>query len=264
MSDEGGPEQARRRKDRSPSYPGINLETALERAEKLYTEERTNAAPVNTILDHWGYKPKSGGGMVALAALKKFGLLLDEGAGENRRARLSDLALRMIRDKRPDSRERQDLIRQAALTPPIHTELWSQIREHGWPSEASMEYDLVQGRGFTEGGAREFIQEFKSTIAYARLGEGDTIPERDGDNGDGDGDTGGGGLTPPAPPQAQAVQLPLGAGRWATLQAPFPFTEQDWGLMLAVLNAMKPGLVSEAAPSPPPEEEEPHQQETEG
>src|SRR5206468_316574 len=43
---------------------------------------------------------------------------------------------------------------------------------------------------------------------------------------------------------ARSVQLPLGDGRWATLQAPFPFSEEDWTLMLGVLNAMKPGLVS--------------------
>jgi hypothetical protein len=35
------------------------------------------------------------------------------------------------------------------------------------------------------------------------------------------------------------------ANTWATLQAAFPLTEEAWEQMLAVLKAMKPGLVSE-------------------
>jgi hypothetical protein len=39
------------------------------------------------------------------------------------------------------------------------------------------------------------------------------------------------------------------------LQAPFPFSEQDWALMLTVLQAMKPGLVAEPQPASPSQEQ---------
>jgi len=44
----------KRKKQRSPSYPGIGLEAALERAKTFYQEEGRNAAPNNAILQHWG------------------------------------------------------------------------------------------------------------------------------------------------------------------------------------------------------------------
>jgi hypothetical protein len=243
-------------KSRSPSYPGIDLGTALQRAEEMYKEERTHPAHIDAILKHWGYKPKVGPGLVTFAALKKYGLLIDEGSGDNRRGRLTDLALRIIQDQRSNSQERLRAIQEAALMPAIHRELW-ETYAGTLPSDDSLRYALLRDRNFTERGATEFIGVFKSTIAFARLGEGDmewgagdeadekTSRERGIDRGKTTGL-----LDPPVDPQARTVQIPLGGGRWATLQAPFPFSEQDWNLMLSVLQAMKPGLVAE--PSIPP------------
>jgi hypothetical protein len=253
MADAPEPEQPKRKRERSPSYPGISLETALERAQRLYDVERRNAAPAENILKHWGYAPKSGGGMVALAALKKFGLVTDEGTGSRRQARLTDLALRILQDRRPGSEERAQAIKDAALAPGIHRELWERYREGGLPSDETMEFYLVTDRGFTESGAKELIQEFRNTLAFARLDGGGTLPDSEGDtsqNGSTEMNEGEGGGTALLERerykgQAKMVQLPLASGKWATLQAPFPFTEQDWDLMLAVLQAMKPGLVSE-------------------
>src|SRR5438552_17689881 len=95
------------KRQRSPSYPGIGLEVALERARSLYREEGRNAAPNEAILHHWGYGPKSGPGLVTLAALKRFGLLTGEGSGKSR---LSNFALRIILDEREDSPERAEAI----------------------------------------------------------------------------------------------------------------------------------------------------------
>lgn len=250
MVDSPETQQVKRKRERSPSYPGITLETALERAQRLYDTERRNAAPADTILQHWGYAPKSGAGMVALAALKKFGLLTDEGMGSHRLGRLTDLALKIIRDHRPDSQERAEAIQEAALAPGIHRELWERYRAEGLPSDPTIEHYLVNERGFTESGARELIQEFRNTLSFARIGEDDRMPDSDGDTAQhgGKGMTGDGGgtaLLDRKQGQAKVVQLPLASGKWATLQAPFPFSEQDWNLMLSVLQAMKPGLVAE-------------------
>src|SRR4051812_1763070 len=83
---------AKAKKARSPGYPGIDLKTAVERARELWRAQQGNYANVGTILHHWGYKPHSGAGLVALAALKKFGFIEDDGSGQTRRARLTDEA----------------------------------------------------------------------------------------------------------------------------------------------------------------------------
>src|ERR1700736_3830256 len=87
MSDE--PKGPRKPRGRSPSYPAINLETAIQRARVLWETERQHAASVDTIVKHWGYKSLNGPAALSLAALKKFGLVEDEGAGPARTARLT-------------------------------------------------------------------------------------------------------------------------------------------------------------------------------
>jgi hypothetical protein len=249
-----------RPRGRSPAYPGIDLETALKRAETLYQAERTNPAHMDTILRHWGYTPKAGPGRTAFSALNKYGLLLEEGSSSTRRGRLSELALQIIRDDRPDSVERLQRIQKAALLPPIHKEIWSRYRGT-LPSDQNLRYTLIQDRSFTETGANEFIQEFRATIAFARLTGTTNMPPVD----EGKGDNGGiqfaedpmnpptDAITPPPagfqPPGAQApvlkmYRLPLMRDE-AILQLPSPMTEAAWRQMLAILEAMKPGIVAE-------------------
>jgi len=239
------------KRERSPNYPGIDLGEALERATKLYDMEGKNAAPLSTVLQHWGYKPQSGAGLVAVAALKKFGLIDDEGKGDRRRTRLSDLALRIIRDDRPDSRERVEAIQEAALTPPIHRELWSEFKG-SLPSDENLRYTLKMYKGFTDLGAKEFVRQFRSTIAIAKLPESDMLS---GDEEDKEEDESEGLMTPPAtlqdappPPSvtnrgSRVYQIPISAGESAALQITYPLTTKGWAQMMKVLEAMKPGLI---------------------
>lgn len=39
------------------------------------------------------------------------------------------------------------------------------------------------------------------------------------------------------------IMIPLTADAWATLWASWPLTEAGWGRMMALMEAMKPGLV---------------------
>ena len=240
-----------RREGRSPSYPGIDLAKALERAKEMYERDGRNAAHVDNILSHWGYSPKAGPGRTTFAALKKFGLMTEESSGAHRRGRLSDLALRILLDERPSSPDKRKAIQQAALTPSIHRELWD---EYGGslPSDETLRTLLRIDRKFTETGAADFINEFRSTIAFANL-EGANIPQHHEDEGSADTAAQGGEATRMSSatilidethtPTRMDIQLPLASGKWATLQAQFPITEKDWDQMLRVLEAMRPGLL---------------------
>jgi hypothetical protein len=254
--------QHKKKKPRSPSYPGIGLQEALSRARTLYEHERQNTAPIDAILHHWGYKPKSGGGLVVVAALKKFGLLADEGSGDARRARLTPLALDILLDPREDSPQRQQAIRQAAMAPTIHREILQRYPD-GLPSDATLAFFLTREREFTEAGAQDLIGELRGTLVFARMtGNGDSVSRQDEDTPPAEENDG---MTPGATAelererqnasgkpgagrklqqQQRSVQLPVPGASWVTVQGDFPMTEQTWDSMIALLNAMKPGLVA--------------------
>ena len=255
----------RKKKGRSPSYPAIALEKAIDRAEALRKEERGNYAPVDAILDHWGYRPGSGLGLVTLSALVKFGLLEDSGSKGDRQARLTESAMTILLSPE-DSKERLAAIQEAALNPPIHAALWEKYGKD-LPSPVNLKMQLLR-QNFLHNAADELVQEYQNTLAFAKLLESDSISvgEEDKtstkkpdlvDSFDSFSEL-------PATPFGQAtkdmisrteepqvsepepriIQLPLSKGRWAALQASFPMTEDDWRQMLAVLDAMKLGLVT--------------------
>lgn len=238
----------KRKRSRSPNYPGIDLGDAIDRANRLYDMEGQNVTPLNAALGHWGYKPQSGGGLVVVAALKQFGLIEDEGSGEHRMIRLSALALRIIRDDRPNSPERREAIQKAALAPRIHNDLWTEF-QGSLPSDENLKYKLKISRGFSDLGATEFVRQFRSTVAFTQLDQS-AIVSGSGEDRAVEG-TGGSGTSGEESREEEAVsagrrqrtvQLPISGTEWATLQAPFPISEGAWQQMMAVLNAMKPAL----------------------
>lgn len=165
------PEQTSPRKQRtgrSPGYPSIDLQSALEKAERLHKAEGKHPAHFSTVMHHWGYSAKSGSGRLAFAALKKFGLIEVTGQGAGRSARVSDTALRIIIDERPDSAERRQLLQAAALRPKIHRELWATYRG-ALPSDTELLFRLKSDRGFTQAGAADFLAQLRKTLAYAKV-----------------------------------------------------------------------------------------------
>lgn len=251
---EGPPSSTR--KSRSPGYPGIPLDAAISRARAIYQAEKKNAAPVSAIVQHWGYKPNTSSSNSALAALKKFGLLEDEGSGPDRLARLTDLALQIIHNPNPE-----EFIREAALKPRIHQELWQKYRANGLPSDAALKHELVMTRNFTDVGATDFIKQFHRTITYAKLDvDAELHPSSSVEE-----------PSPPASasstrevttpdvqpapvhrrpstlgPDAHTIPIFLPGGAFVELVGAFPISEAAWDQMMRVIEAMKGGLVTPA------------------
>ena len=243
----------RRRKQRSPNYPGLSLEKALERAQQLYDVERRHPAPIPTILQHWGYSSKSSPGLVAIAALKKFGLIQDEGHGEARVARLTDLALSIIEDPRPDSVEKARAIQRAALMPKLHKELWDKY-EGGLPSDATIEYYMVREKAFLPESAKQFIRLFRRTIAFAGLDDSATVSEDESEtvdepqHGAGTRDepfvTSGVNTLIGPPPGQKSYPIPVGDGEDVVVTFSGPVTPEKWETFMTILNAMKGPILS--------------------
>lgn len=255
---------ARKLKSRSPAYPAINLETAIQRARQLYDKERRHSAPVLTVVSHWGYTSTNGAALGALAALKKYGLLDEEGSGEDRKAGLSRLADDILMN--PDGAKRSEAIQEAALRPAIHREIWDKYHLD-LPSEKNLLWELTRDRGFTERGAAEFIRIYRATITFAKLGDsfrtGGPAAAPDNRRAEDDIDDDDWDPQPESPsPERRRVTaettksyaIPLVDNGSITVEGQFPITERDWNQFMAVLAAMKPGLVSTSTSAPATDE----------
>ncbi|SAI72189.1 Uncharacterised protein [Bordetella ansorpii] len=153
---------------RSPAYPAIDLKAALDRAQVFYMHERRAEAGVAVAVQHWGYSVSSSGGKGVLAALIAYGLMEDKGSGEQRRVRLTDLALRILLDERPDSSERDEAVRRAALMPKIHAELFARWPDE-LPSNPNLRHYLLIEKKFNENAVDDFIKELRITAEFAKL-----------------------------------------------------------------------------------------------
>lgn len=237
------------KRGRSPNYPGISLKEATERAGALYAHAQRHPVPVADAFRVWGFSPNSGAGGVVLGALKKFGLVADEGSGDARHVRLTGMAARILLDEEASS-ERHTAIRTAALTPPIHAELWGDY--HGsLPPDSTLRFKLMREKSFTSGGAEFFIRQFRETVAFAGLTETDKLPDELEDKEEEPEAGSGPVVTPPKrddlkrpPPSGKplAYPLPLAPGIVATIEAEFPLTESNWERMVELLEAFRPGL----------------------
>jgi hypothetical protein len=169
--------EEKRKRMRSPEHPFINLETALKRAKQFYDIALRNTISVNSAIKGWGYALNSSGGLQTTAALISFGLLKDEGTGDKRKVQLTQLALRILLDVRPDSPERPELLKQAALAPKMHKLLWDK-----WgaarPNEMEIRHVLTVEwePPFNEKSVDGFIKEYTETIRFANLEQSDEAP----------------------------------------------------------------------------------------
>ena len=169
---------------RSPNYPSINLENAITRARELYEAEHTHPATADVASRHWGYKSAAAGGALIVAALRSFGLADTAGSKNERTVRVSELGKRILLDQRLGSQEREGHLRECALKPTVHAELWEKWGS-SLPSDENVRYHLTAKKGFNERTVEDFMAQYKATLAFARVAEDDTLATDESDNGDG-------------------------------------------------------------------------------
>ena len=244
-------EAAKKTKSRSPNYPGLSLEVAIEKAARIYEAERRNGAAPNLLQKHIGYTAKSGSGMVALAALKHFGLLEACGSDAGRMLKLSALALQITIDTDQNSPERIAAIKKAALTPRLYTELWNQYGKE-LPSDQNLKTTLVLKKNFNESTVMDVINKYKSTIEFAKLGPGDVAPSSTGELDDLSGLE----VVAPSSPSPLSWTKPLRLTQEGTkdftfplpdgvalLRVPFPMSGESFELLRRTLEVWKDALV---------------------
>jgi hypothetical protein len=200
MESPANDEQKRPATHRSPAYPAITLQKAVERARSFYQHEKRNSANAAVALSHWNYSATSGNGRTTLAAMLAFGLMKDEGANEKRQVRLSDLAFRIILDDRPQSQERDAALKEAALMPKIYKELLAKFPRLE-VSDANLKHFLLVEKKFNDNAVKDFIADLRATVSFAKLA---VSPDND-DKPPGAGEVGPEPEVPPPAPPAPSV-----------------------------------------------------------
>lgn len=168
---------------RSPPFPYIGLSRALEKAEQLYNSVRHHSAALATAAKAWETGAKSSATLQTIAALIQYGLLDDEGSGDSRKIKLSNLALKIVMDKRPESEERRIAIRESALNPPIFLELNKQFNTALDIDTSLLLHSLTvermqKGRApFSEQSAADVVRVYRDTMKFAGFGQADRIDD---------------------------------------------------------------------------------------
>ncbi len=166
---------------KSPPFPAIPLQRAIERAEQLYRIERDHLVPIASAARAWGMSPTSSSPIQAVGALRQYNLIVDDGAGAARKIRLTNDALRIVLDKQPDSRDRDEAIRRCFLSPKTFAELWEKWG-NDLPSEQTMLNHLILERKlaglapFSEMGAIELLGNYRASMAFSPPSEEHNAP----------------------------------------------------------------------------------------
>lgn len=162
---------------RSAPYPAIILSKAIERANSLHINALHHSVPMVVVAEAWSYTVKSSGLFGAIAALKQYGLVLDEGTGQKRRFRLTDDAMRIIKDPDSNSEKRNAALSRCALSPIIYKELWEKFGVAGASGKTDMliKTHLTLDRAeeghatYSDGAADDIISGYQKTATFAGL-----------------------------------------------------------------------------------------------
>lgn len=143
---------------RSPNYPAVSLAEALNRVAQVHMKERQHPAAKEVVLKGMGYSGVHGTSLGAFSAALKYGLLEQDGKGED--YRVSDRAVAILHPHTPE--EKAQAIREAACAPALFAELLEHFKGD-LPSDDNLRAYLVR-RGFSQTSLPGFIQAFRDTM----------------------------------------------------------------------------------------------------
>jgi hypothetical protein len=234
-----------RKRTRSPAYPFIGLREALERAKTLWERATRHYVPDPVAIQYWGYDANSSSGYSTIAALKKFGLVDEEGSGAKRQIKLSDLGISLVYNPDNNSAEYRENLKKAALMPSMHSELWTKYGGE-LPDDAVIERYLVVDRKFNSTYVNGFIDQFRNTAEFAKLSSHDKMESNQS-------------MTPslgppsasPLRPAPKQLRLDLDSG---PVVINYPMSRGDFELLTSTLSLWERKLVSSGEGATPPEQ----------
>lgn len=191
-------EESAGQRDRSPAYPIIPLEAALERLVQFEAHFKRSAARPEKVGDAWGLKAKAHADRFA-AALRYFGLIEYQVAGQGRQIVVSDEGRKYLRAQQEQTK--REVVKAAALRPKQIAKFWGEWGADR-PADAACLDELVLKNGFSEAGARDFLKVYDATISFAKLSPSDKVVEEQVNDANDDDD----GKSPPPPLKRQEAK----------------------------------------------------------
>ena len=158
-------------KHRSPNYPSVDLETALELLQKLYKKVHKGEFTAIDAAGAWGYKSASGPLRSRIAALKQYGLLEGKKGRNAENPRISRRGLILVLRNKA-SGDYQAELKIAALAPPLFAEIHNTRSD---AADGALREHLIVDKGFTDGGAQRFIEVYRATVQLANLNKDDEM-----------------------------------------------------------------------------------------
>jgi hypothetical protein len=151
---------------RGPSYPYVDLESAIALTRKVYDYAKRGTAAVESVVaEALGFSLTSSSGDKVMAALRQFGLTEDAGETNGKSVKITARAIRILLDDQ-ESEQRQEEIKKAAVSPKWYEYCWSK-----WGKEMppAMRSNLLIEHGFVESTVDGFLSNYKKSIAFAGL-----------------------------------------------------------------------------------------------
>jgi hypothetical protein len=167
-------------RDRSPSFPFVPLQEAIERLVQFEDYFKRHPAPTAKVGLAWKMKENSSQSLQMMAALKAFGLLDSKrGSGE---ISVSEDGRTYLRAQQETVR--QEVVKRAAIKPTLISKYWEHWGADRPPNPVCLD-ELVLKGGFTKASAETFLNVYDSTIKFAKLSRSDKVaatPEEIEDN----------------------------------------------------------------------------------
>ena len=241
-------------KRRSPQYPFVNLETALDLLRALYQKVERGAFLPTDAAKAWGFNTVSGMTRSKITALRQYGLI--EGKTRGKDAESPKLSLRGValarRNPTVFDKEYLSELQEAALAPPAFREI------HDMPdaTDELLQHQLVVEKDFTEDGAKRCIEAYRATIQFANLGKKETVSGKDTDISidkqevenihpdESDANSSPEGQHP----GMMKIRLSAEDDDYAWVKR--KMTEEEWALRLALFEAYKPAIVRNGEKTP--------------
>lgn len=151
------------RRIRSPNYPAIDLREAVGRMELVFERERQHTMSKDVALKGLGYSGPNGAALGTLSAVVKYGLL--DRAGDS--YRVSDRTVAILHPSTPA--EKQQALREAALSPPLFAELTEQF-PGGQVSDDNLRSFLIRN-AFSSSAVAGVIKAFRETMQMVSFDE---------------------------------------------------------------------------------------------
>lgn len=233
-------------KPRSPNYPSVDLETAINLLSKLYEKVHKGEFLASDAASAWDSKSATGPVMRKIAALRQYGLLVGIVRGKNaENPRISRRGLTFVL-RNQASREYQSELKEAALAPPLFNEIYNTLSD---PSDGVLQHYLIVEKGFTDKGANLFVEVYRTTIQLANLNKKEDMSRLEYDESGKESESDVDETSPELPidrKQSKMVKIPLSTvGEYALLLP--EMTTAEWNLKVKLFCAYKDMVVKDEA-----------------